>query len=85
MENQGASARLEALSLVDMASAFVVFGLGISLSILSILFELVYKGIKETVWNIKMRLKTKLKFSYMSKESSIYKNRCDVHLNNDKM
>ena len=43
MENQGASARIEALSLVDMSSAFVVFALGVSLSILVFLLELIYK------------------------------------------
>ena len=43
MENQGASARIEALSLVDMSSAFVVFALGISLSVFVFLLELIYK------------------------------------------
>ena len=47
MENQGASARIEALSLVDMSSAFVVFALGVSLSILVFLLELIYKRIKD--------------------------------------
>ncbi len=47
MENQGASARQKALSLVDMSSAFVILGLGISLSILVFLIELVYKRIND--------------------------------------
>ena len=46
IENQQASSRLKALSLVDMSSAFVVFGLGISLSILVFLIELIYKRVK---------------------------------------
>ena len=32
---------------MDMSSAFVVFGLGISLSVLVFLLELIYKGIKD--------------------------------------
>ena len=51
MENQGASARIEALSLVDMSSAFVVFALGVSLSILVFLLELIYKRIKDHCLN----------------------------------
>ena len=47
MENQGASARQKALSLVDMSSAFVVLGLGVSLSILVFLIELIYKRIND--------------------------------------
>ena len=46
IENQQASSRLKALSLVDMSSAFVVFGLGISLSLLVFLIELIYKRVK---------------------------------------
>lgn len=45
MENQGASARQKALSLVDMSSSFVILGLGISLSILVFLMELIYNRI----------------------------------------
>ena len=47
MENQKASSRQKALSLVDLSSAFVVLGLGISLSILVFLIELIYKRIKD--------------------------------------
>ena len=47
MEYQKASSRHKALSLVDMSSAFVVLGLGISLSILVFLIELVYKRIND--------------------------------------
>lgn len=47
MENQGASARIEALSLADMSSAFVVFGLGASLSVLVFLIEFIYKCAKD--------------------------------------
>ena len=43
MENQKASTRQKALSLADMASAFVVLGLGVSLAVLVYLFELIYK------------------------------------------
>ena len=46
MENQQASAHVKPLSLVDMSSAFVVLGLGISLSIFVFLVELIYKRIK---------------------------------------
>ena len=48
MENQQADARQKALSLVDMSSAFVVLGLGLSLAILVFLLELVYKCITTT-------------------------------------
>ena len=47
MENQQASARIKPLSLVDMSSAFVILGLGISLSVLVFLIELIYKRIKD--------------------------------------
>ena len=47
MENQQESAHVKPLSLVDMSSAFVVLGLGISLSILVFLIELIYKRIKD--------------------------------------
>ena len=48
MKNQQqASSYHKALSLVDMSSAFVVFGLGISLSILVFLIELIYKRIND--------------------------------------
>ena len=47
MENQQATAHVKPLSLVDMSSAFVVLGLGISLSILVFLIELIYKRIKD--------------------------------------
>ena len=46
MENQKASSRHKPLALVDMASAFVILGLGISLSVLVFLIELIYKRIK---------------------------------------
>ena len=47
MENQQASAHQKALTLVDMSSAFVVFGLGISFAVLVFLIELVYKRIND--------------------------------------
>ena len=47
MENQQASARIKPLSLVDMSSAFVILWLGISLSVLVFLIELIYKRIKD--------------------------------------
>jgi len=47
MENQKASTRQKALSLADMASAFVVLGLGVSLAVLVSLFELIYKRIND--------------------------------------
>ena len=47
MEYQKASSRHKALSLVDMSSAFVVLGLGVSLSILVFLIELIYKRIND--------------------------------------
>jgi len=47
MENQIASAGQKALSLVDMSSAFVVLGLGLSVAILVFLVEFVYKRIKD--------------------------------------
>ena len=47
MENQQASARVKPLSLVDMSSAFVVLGLGISLAFLVFLLELIYKRIQD--------------------------------------
>ncbi len=52
MENQKASSRHKALSLVDMSSAFVVLGLGISLSILVFLIELVYERINDHYFTI---------------------------------
>ena len=42
-----ASSRQKALSLADMASAFVVLGLGVSLAVLVYLFELIYKRIND--------------------------------------
>jgi len=42
MENQKMSAGQKKLTLVDMSSAFVVFGLGIGFSFLAFLFELAY-------------------------------------------
>ena len=47
MENNQASARIKPLTLVDMSSAFVVFGIGMSLAILIFLLELIYKRIKD--------------------------------------
>lgn len=47
MENQIASAGQKALSLVDMSSAFVVLGLGLSLAILVFFFEFIYKRIMD--------------------------------------
>ena len=51
MENQQASAQIKPLSLVDMASAFVVLGLGLSLAFLVFLLELVYRRIKKHLTN----------------------------------
>ena len=45
IENYKKSARQKSLSLVDMSSAFVVFGIGASLSILVFLVELIFKRI----------------------------------------
>ena len=42
VENQHVGARQKSLSLVDMSSAFVIFGLGMSLSILVFFLEIVY-------------------------------------------
>ena len=47
MENQKATTRQKVLSLVDMSSAFVVLGIGVSLSILVFLIELIYKRIND--------------------------------------
>ena len=47
MKNQKALSHQKPLSLVDMSSAFVVLGLGISLSILIFLLELIFKRIKD--------------------------------------
>ena len=47
MENQKGSARAKPLTLVDMSSGFVVLGLGVSLSILVFLIELIYKRMKD--------------------------------------
>lgn len=51
MENQLASARQKPLSLVDMSTAFVLLGLGISLAILVFLLELIYKRISDHYFN----------------------------------
>ena len=45
MENQKKSAHQKSLSLLDLSSAFVVFGLGVCLSILAFLVELIFKRI----------------------------------------
>ena len=42
MENQKGSAGQKSLSLVDMASAFIVFGIGMSSAILVFLLEVIY-------------------------------------------
>jgi len=42
MENQKMSAGQKKLTLVDMSSAFIVFGLGVCLSILVFIFELIF-------------------------------------------
>ena len=47
MKNQQTSARQKALTLVDMSSAFIVYGLGFSLAVLAFLIELIYKRIKD--------------------------------------
>ena len=47
MENQLAEAQIKPLSLVDMSCAFVVFGLGLSLSCLVLFIEFIYKHIKD--------------------------------------
>ena len=46
MENQKASSRQRALSLVDMSSAFIVLGLGLCLAFLVFLLEVIYKRIQ---------------------------------------
>ena len=46
MENQKASSRQRALSLVDLTSAFIVLGLGLSLAFLVFLLEVIYKRIQ---------------------------------------
>ena len=51
MNNQKASSGQKALSLIDMSSAFVLFGLGISLSILVFLLELIYTRISDHYFN----------------------------------
>ena len=43
MKSQQVSASIKPLSLVDMSSAFVILGLGISLAILVFIFELIIK------------------------------------------
>ena len=57
MENQKASSRHKTLSLVDMSSAFVVLGLGISLSILVFLIELIYKRINDHYFTVVDRIR----------------------------
>ena len=52
MENQKDSAGQKPLTLRDMSSAFVVLGLGISLSILAFLLELIYKRIQQHYYQI---------------------------------
>jgi len=47
MENQQVGARQKSLSLTDMSSAFVIFGLGMSLAILVFLLEIIYAKIKK--------------------------------------
>ena len=49
MKNQKTSARQKSLSLSDLSSAFVVFGLGIALSILVFLIELIEKIAKKWI------------------------------------
>ena len=51
MKNKEASARQKPLTLTDMSSAFVILGIGISLSLLVFLLELVYKRIKDHYFN----------------------------------
>ena len=46
MKNQKGSARAKSLALVDMSSAFVVLGLGISLSLLVFITEVISKRIQ---------------------------------------
>ena len=41
MNNQKKTARLKSLTLMEMSSAFVVFGLGMGLSLLALLFEFI--------------------------------------------
>ena len=47
MENQKGSAGQKSLSLVDMASAFIVFGIGMSSAILVFLLEVIYYKINK--------------------------------------
>lgn len=46
IKNQETSARQKSLKLVDMSSAFAILGLGISVSVLVFLLELIYKRFK---------------------------------------
>ena len=46
MENQQPDTRARPLNLMDMASSFIILGIGISLSTLLFLIELVFKQIQ---------------------------------------
>ena len=46
MENQNTQAGHKALALLDMSFAFVILGIGLSLSILVFLLEIIYKRIQ---------------------------------------
>jgi hypothetical protein len=53
MEHQKASSHQKPLSLVDMASAFVVLGFGISLAILVFLIEVIFMRINDRYFALK--------------------------------
>ena len=47
IQNQETSAGQKSLTLVDLSSAFVIFGFGLSLAFLVFLLELIYKRFKD--------------------------------------
>lgn len=47
MENQQASAEQKSLTLLNMSSAFLIFGLGVTVATLVFLIELTYKRIQD--------------------------------------
>ena len=52
MENQQPDTRARPLNLMDMASSFIILGIGISLSTLVFLIELVYERINDHYFTI---------------------------------
>ena len=47
MENQKSSSRQKALSLIDLSSAFVLYGVGVGLAVLVFLVELLFNRIRQ--------------------------------------